>query len=133
MTSAPISAISIVQMGPDRIRVRSTTNKSSKGLMYLFLIRQERPRKPIKFLDRQQPNFARKGPQKAQHAQTEKIVWVRFFCLLWLFLFEFRPLSVRGSSIAQRCLSCLPPAQSQNGRGKPGTTQSRCPRAEESG
>src|SRR5215471_6569038 len=83
MTSALISAISIVQMGPDRIRVRSTTNKSSKGLMYLFLIRQERPRKPIKFLDRQQPNFARKGPQKAQHGQTEKIVWVRFFCFLW--------------------------------------------------
>src|SRR5262249_27545083 len=43
MTCAPISAISIVQTGPDRIRDKSTTNKSSRGFkaqpfMYFFTI-----------------------------------------------------------------------------------------------
>ena len=34
---SPMSARSIVQTGPDRIRDRSTTNKSSSGFMYFWL------------------------------------------------------------------------------------------------
>src|SRR5215471_1297220 len=37
ITSAPMSARSIVQTGPDKIRERSTTNKSSSGFMYFWL------------------------------------------------------------------------------------------------
>src|SRR5262252_925293 len=35
-TSAPMSARSIVQTGPDRIRERSTTNRSSSGFILRF-------------------------------------------------------------------------------------------------
>src|SRR5947209_7817541 len=67
MTRAPMSARSMVQTGPERIRERSTTKRSSNGFMSLSILHKNWPRQPINFLDPVQgvsENYFKKGNKK---------------------------------------------------------------------